>query len=307
MRLVVALGGNALLRRGQDMTFENQKENAEKAANVLVQVGNKHELLVAHGNGPQVGLSALRNLAYADKTMPYPLDALGAETQGLIGYMLEMAMRSKGPKKPIATILSDVIVSKDDPAFKDATKFIGPVYTKEESEKVAAQFHWEVKPDGKWFRRVVFSPRPTGIAQLPSILALLAAGQIVIAGGGGGVPVIQEGQKLTGIEGVIDKDRTSSFLAQAIKADKLVIATDVPRVALDWGTDHEKSIKSISAADLKKYDFAAGSMGPKVEAAINFVENTGHEAVIGSLDNLNDILEGKSGTIITKDGQSVIE
>ncbi|MBG6211205.1 carbamate kinase [Labrenzia sp. EL_126] len=301
MRVVVALGGNALLRRGEEMTADNQRANARVAARALAPVAEEHETVITHGNGPQVGLLALQEAAY-EEVEEYPLDVLGAETEGMIGYMIEQELGNLLPfEKPLATILTMVEVDPDDPAFSDPTKFIGPVYSKEVAEKNAAEKGWSIKADGDKWRRVVPSPLPKRIFQLKPIKWLLENGSVVIAAGGGGIPTMYDAAgKLTGVECVIDKDRCTCLLAQAVEADAFVIATDVDAVYLNWGTEEKKAIRRASPNAMDTYDFPAGSMGPKVEAAQIFARSTGKTAVICTLADIPEALAGRRGTTISE-------
>ncbi|SIS18009.1 carbamate kinase [Aquipseudomonas alcaligenes] len=299
MRLVIALGGNALLRRGEAMTAENQRENVRIACEQIAKVAPGNELVIAHGNGPQVGLLALQGNAY-DPSNPYPLDVLGAETEGMIGYMIEQELGNLLPfEVPFATILTQVEVDSGDPAFRKPTKPIGPVYSKEDAERLAAEKGWSIAPDGDKFRRVVASPRPQRIFEIRPIKWLLEKGSVVICAGGGGIPTMYDGKKLHGVEAVIDKDLCSALLAEQLSSDLLVIATDVDAAYIDWGKPTQKAIAQAHPDELERLGFAAGSMGPKVQAACEFAQNTGKVAVIGSLANIEAIVRGKSGTRIS--------
>ncbi len=298
MRVVVALGGNALMERGAPMTVQNQRANVATACAALAPIAMEHQLVISHGNGPQVGLLALQAAAY-DDTSAYPFDVLGAQTEGMIGYMIEQELGNRLPfDKSIATILTMTEVDPADPAFADPTKFVGPVYGDDEAHRMAALRGWVVKPDGDHWRRVVPSPLPKRIFELRSIEALVAAGAVVICAGGGGIPTMyQPGTRtLTGVEAVIDKDRASAVLARDLHADSLVIATDTDAVYTGWGTPDQQAITIAHPDALAEFDFAAGSMGPKVEAAIDFARSTGHDAFIGSLDDLPALLAGTAGT-----------
>ncbi|WP_417686626.1 carbamate kinase [Roseibium sp.] len=299
MRIVVALGGNALLRRGQALTAENQRKNVRVAAEILAPLAEDNELVVTHGNGPQVGLLALQEAAYT-AVDEYPLDVLVGETMGMIGYMIEQEMGNLLPfEKPLATVLTMVEVDPADPAFDDPTKFIGPVYSKEEAEQNAADKGWTIKPDGDKWRRVVPSPAPKRIFQIGPIRWLLEKGSVVIAAGGGGIPTkYDQDGKLVGVECVIDKDSCSSMLAREIDADVLVVATDAEAVFLDWGTPEQRAIRRASPDMMDAFDFPAGSMGPKVQAAQDFVRATGKRAVICSLKDISSALSGTAGTTI---------
>jgi carbamate kinase len=300
MRIVVALGGNALLRRGEAMTSENQRENVRIAAVELAKIAPGNELVIAHGNGPQVGLLALQGAAH-NPDNPFPLDVLGAETEGMIGYMIEQELGNLLPfEVPFASILTQVEVDANDPAFKDPTKPIGPVYSKAEAEKLAKEKGWAIKPDGDKFRRVVASPRPKRIFEIRPIKWLLEKGTVVICAGGGGIPTVYDAnRKLHGIEAVIDKDLCSALLAQELEADLLVIATDVDAAYIDWGKPTQKAIAQAHPDEIDKLGFAAGSMGPKVQAACEFARLTGKTAAIGALKDIEAIAKGDGGTLIS--------
>ncbi len=307
MKLVVALGGNALLRRGQALTAANQLENIRRAATQLARVAASHEMVLTHGNGPQVGLLALQSAAYASGNAAleaYPLDVLGAQTDGMIGYLLEQELANLLPaSRTVTTLLTRVEVDPHDSAFEHPTKPIGPVYTQDESQRIGAEKHWAMAADGTGFRRVVASPQPLRLFGLAAIRWLLEQGALVIAAGGGGIPVARgrEGQghelsALHGIEAVIDKDLCSGLLARELQADCLVIATDVKAVSVDWGLPGERAIGKVTPQALMRQSFPAGTMGPKVEAACRFVLATGHRAVIGSLDEIEAMIVGDAGT-----------
>ncbi|MCC6077407.1 carbamate kinase [Pseudomonas sp. GCM10022188] len=299
MRLVIALGGNALLRRGEAMTAENQRDNVRVACEQIAKVAAGNELVIAHGNGPQVGLLALQGAAY-DASNPYPLDVLGAETEGMIGYMIEQELGNLLPfEVPFATLLTQVEVDPADPAFQKPSKPIGPVYGKEEAERLARDKGWSIAPDGDKFRRVVPSPRPKRIFEIRPIQWLLEKGSVVICAGGGGIPTMYEGRTLKGIEAVIDKDLCSALLAEQLNSDLLVIATDVDAAYVDWGKPTQKAIAQAHPDELERLGFAAGSMGPKVQAACEFARNTGKVAVIGSLPEIEAIVQGSAGTRVT--------
>jgi len=295
LRLVVALGGNALLRRGEPAEAATQRQNVLEAASALAVLANDHELVITHGNGPQVGLLALETDAYK-AVAPYPLDILGAESQGMIGYLLLQALENELPGRLLMAMLTQVIVDAEDPAFAHPTKPIGPVYTPAEAVDVAAAHCWTVAPEGAQFRRVVPSPQPCEIVELAAVEMILAAGGIVVCAGGGGVPVVRRGGRLVGVEAVIDKDLTASLLAERIEADRLVMLTDVPSVQRGWGSEDAVPIRCATPAELRQLTFAPGSMGPKVEAACRFVERTGGEAAIGALNELAAVVRGESGT-----------
>ncbi|MGL4648472.1 MAG: carbamate kinase [Caldilineaceae bacterium] len=302
MRIVVALGGNALLKRGEPMTHEVQRANIRVAAQALAPVAQEHQLVLAHGNGPQVGLLALQASAYKD-VEAYPLAVLGAQTEGMIGYMIEQELGNLLPiEVPFATILTMVEVDPKDPAFQNPTKFVGPVYTKEVADRLAAEKGWVVKADGPHWRRVVPSPLPQRIFEIRPIQWLLEKGTIVICAGGGGIPTMYEAGKqrtLTGTEAVIDKDLASELLAREVAADLFVIATDVDGIYLDWGKPEQRRLGRVTPDELRAYKFPAGSMGPKVDAAIHFAETTGKRAAIGSLQDIERIVAGEAGTIVS--------
>jgi carbamate kinase len=299
---VVALGGNALLRRGEPPEAERQARAARGAARLLGRAAGSHRLVVTHGNGPQIGLLALMADAYPD-TAPYPLDVLGSETEGQIGYVLEMELDNAVDDQDTVAVITRVVVDADDPAFGDPTKFIGPVYEEGEARELAERRGWTVKRDGASWRRVVASPEPRRIVQLEAIRRLVGAGFLVVCAGGGGVPVVEDAEgRHRGVEAVIDKDLASGLLASALGAEALVLATDVDAVYEGYGTPAERAIAAATPAGLRSGDFPAGSMGPKVEAAARFVEQTGNRAAIGSLDELPDLLEGRAGTQVVASG-----
>ena len=302
MRVVVALGGNALLRRGEPMTAENQRANVQVAARALAPIAREHQLVISHGNGPQVGLLALQASAYKE-VEPYPLDVLGAQTEGSIGYMIEQELGNLVPfEVPFATILTMVEVDPGDPAFRKPDKPIGPVYTQEEARRLAAERDWIMAPDGDQFRRVVPSPLPKRIFEIRPIKWLLERGTIVICAGGGGIPTMYgKDGKLHGAEVVIDKDRASALLARELGADFFIMATDVSAVQVNWGRPDARAIRRVSPGELERFGFAAGSMGPKVEAARDFAEQTGKTAAIGALADLEAILQGRAGTLVSRD------
>jgi len=300
MRIVVALGGNALLRRGEPMTADNQRANIRIATEQIAKIYPGNQLVIAHGNGPQVGLLSLQAAAYT-QVSPYPLDVLGAETEGMIGYIIEQELGNLLDfEVPFATLLTQVEVDPRDPAFQHPSKPIGPVYAKAEAEQLAAEKGWSIAPDGDKYRRVVASPKPKRIFEIRPIKWLLDKGSIVICAGGGGIPTMYgEDGKLKGIEAVIDKDLCSALLAEQLESDLLVIATDVNAAFVDWGQPTQKAILQAHPDDLEKLGFAAGSMGPKVQAACEFARHTGKVAVIGSLADIEAIVQGKAGTRIS--------
>lgn len=291
MRIVVALGGNALLKRGEAMTAENQRANVRVAAEALAPLVAGNELLISHGNGPQVGLLALQADAF-------PLDVLGAQTEGMIGYMIEQELGNVLPyEQPLATLLTMVQVDPDDPAFQNPSKPIGPAYDEQEARKLASEKGWTVKPDGDRWRRVVPSPLPRHVFQLQPIQWLLEKGVVVICTGGGGIPTMyDEDGKLRGAEVVIDKDFASALLAKELDADLYVMATEADAVYLDWGTPQARPLGKVTYQDLKSHEFAAGSMRPKVLAACWFAQMTGRRAAIGSLADIEGLVAGSAGT-----------
>ena len=306
MRIVVALGGNALLRRGQPMTAEAQRANVQIAAAALAEIYPGNELVITHGNGPQVGLLALQGAAYNPEEL-YPLDVLGAQTEGMIGYMIEQELGNLLPfEVPFATILTMVEVDPADPGFALPTKFIGPVYSESEAERLKAEKGWVMKRDGDKWRKVVASPEPKQIFEVRPIRWLLERGTIVIAAGGGGIPTVYEpGRKLRGIEAVIDKDVCSELLARQLDADFFLMATDAEAVFLDWGKPTAKAFRQANPSAMRDYSFPAGSMGPKVAAACHFAETTGKAAAIGALKDLAAILRGEAGTTITNSARTL--
>jgi carbamate kinase len=300
MRIVIALGGNALLRRGEAMTADNQRANIRIACEAIAPIAADHEVVISHGNGPQVGLLALQGAAYKPDEV-YPLDVLGAETEGMIGYMIEQELGNLLPVEvPFATVLTMIEVAGDDPAFQNPTKFIGPVYDKATADRLAGEKEWVFRQDGDKWRRVVPSPLPKRIFEIRPIRWLIERGTVVICAGGGGIPTVyDENRKLHGIEAVIDKDFAAELLAREVGADMFIMATDAPAVCVDWGTPSQREIASASAQAMRGYSFPAGSMGPKVDAACKFAENTGKTAAIGALADLPAILRGEAGTVIT--------
>ena len=302
MKIVIALGGNALLQKGEKQTYSVLINNIKKTIKSLIPLIKKHQVIISHGNGPQVGLLALQNEIAKNKIPPMPLDILGAESQALIGYPLEEQIINalRDHKKDVTTILTQVLVSKDDPAFKNPTKFIGPFYTKAQADRLKNKY--KIKKDSnRGYRRVVPSPIPIEIIERKTIKRLLK-NTIVIAVGGGGIPVIQTPQGLKGIEAVIDKDLASAALASSIKASVLMMLTSVPNAYLNYGTKKQIPIRTISLDKIKALQlqghFPPGSMGPKIQAAINFLEDKGKKVIITSPENAAKALEGKKGTII---------
>jgi carbamate kinase len=302
MRVVVALGGNALLKRGEPMTTAVQRANVRMAAPALAAVATSHQLLLSHGNGPQVGLLALQAAAF-EEVEAYPFDVLGAQTEGMIGYLLEQELGNVLPMEvPLATLLTMIEVDPADPAFDDPTKFVGPIYDEGEAQRLASENAWSVKQDGDHWRRVVPSPQPKRIFEIRPIRWLLEKDVVVICTGGGGIPTMYEAgadRKLTGVEAVIDKDLASELLAREVDADLLVMVTDVDAVYANWGTPDQVRLDHVTPAQLHGQTFPAGSMGPKVEAASRFVELTGKRAAIGGLQDIEAIVAGTAGTQVT--------
>jgi carbamate kinase len=299
MRLVIALGGNALLRRGEPMTADVQRANVRRAAQALASVVLSHQVVLTHGNGPQIGLLAMQQLSGATADS-YPLDILGAQTEGMIGYLIQQELDNVlPPEKPVASLLTRVLVDPRDPAFANPTKFVGPVYDRAGADEIARIRKWEFRQDGSRWRRVVPSPAPLEIREANIIALLVEQGVTVICTGGGGIPVIQQpdGSEI-GIEAVVDKDWASALLARVVGADALIMLTDVAAVELEFGTPDARAIRHATPAMLAAYKFPAGSMGPKVEAACSFVDETGGFAAIGALEDIAAILKGQGGTRI---------
>jgi carbamate kinase len=281
------------------MTAGKQRENVRMAAQALAPLAREHQLVITHGNGPQVGLLALQSAAYTD-VESYPLDILGAESQGMVGYMIEQEFdRILGSQPPAVTLLTQVEVDRDDPAFRDPSKFVGPVYDRAAAEHLAHERGWVVKPDGDKWRRVVPSPAPKRILDAKVIDLLLNNGIVVVCAGGGGIPIVRREDELLGVEAVIDKDRASALLARDLHADVFVMLTDVDAVYVDYGLPSQRAVGSISPAELARFAFPAGSMGPKVESACAFAQATGNTAIIGSLSNAAELVKGRAGTRVT--------
>ncbi len=302
MRIVVALGGNALLKRGEPLTVQNQRENVKIAARALAPLAREHSLVITHGNGPQVGLLALEAAAYTG-VEPYTLDVLGAESEGMIGYMIEQELGNILPEDvPFATILTQVEVDPADPAFQNPAKPIGPQYPREEAERLAREHGWAVGPDNGRYRRLVPSPKPKRIFEIRVVEWLVERGVIVICTGGGGIPtMLTPDGALVGVEAVIDKDYAGGLLAKSLRADVFLMLTDAEAVWEDWGAPDSRAIRKASPGALESLTFAAGSMGPKVEAACDFVRVTGGRAGIGALEDAAAIIEGTAGTLVSND------
>jgi carbamate kinase len=301
-RCLVALVGNALLRRGEPADADRQRARVQIAARALGELAVERALVLTHGNGPQVGLLALQAAAYRE-VAPYPLDLLDAESEGMVGYLLELALRNVRRGAPVVTLLTQVVVDADDPAFAHPTKPIGPGYGRDEADRVAREHGWAISPDSGAYRRVVASPEPRGIVELDAIELLVDAGVVVICAGGGGIPVAARNGSLAGVEAVIDKDLTAALLAERLGVTQLLLLTDVAAVEQDWGTPLARPIHRTSPDELRRLDFATGSMGPKVEAACRFVERTGGSAAIGSLDDATAVASGRAGTQVASGGR----
>jgi carbamate kinase len=304
MRVIVALGGNAVLRRGQPPDADVQIAGVRAAVKTLARLAGEHELVITHGNGPQVGLLALESATDPNLTRPYPFDTLVAQTQGMIGYWMQQALQNALPGRQVLAVVTQTLVTAVDPAFENPGKFVGQVYEREEAEKLAGEYGWTVKPDGPYWRRVVPSPAPRRIVETRLIHRLVREGVVVICAGGGGIPVVRDARgRLTGVEAVVDKDLTASVLAEALECDAFLSLTDVPRVLRGFGTPHQEEIAHTTPHELRALEFPAGSMGPKVEAACRFVETTGDMAAIGRLEEADRILDGAAGTIVTPNGR----
>ncbi|MFD7292941.1 carbamate kinase [Streptomyces sp. NPDC059897] len=301
MRVVVALGGNALARRGEPMTADRLRTNVRSSCEALAGLAREHEVVITHGNGPQVGLLALQNLAYQD-VAAYPLDILGAETQGMIGYVIQQELSNAlAGEREVTAVLTTTLVDENDPAFEQPTKLIGPTYSAQDAAEAAAEYRWTIARDGDTFRRVVPSPDPVRVLQAPDIRLLLENQRLVVCVGGGGVPVKADSAgRTSGVQAVVDKDLASAALAAELKADTLVMLTDAEYVSEHWGTPEQRDIKTAACEDIAELTFAAGSMQPKVDAAVR-VARAGGRALIGPLDRLDDLLARKVGTEIRGD------
>jgi carbamate kinase len=306
MQIVAALGGNALLRRGEPLEAEVQHRNVKVAAEALAGVAQQHDVVVTHGNGPQIGLLALQSEAYRD-VRTYPLDVLGAQSEGMVGYLLEQELGNALPGRTVVSLLTQVVVDPLDPAFRNPTKPIGPVYTEAEARKLAAERGWVVAADngreeGDAWRRVVASPAPHAVVELPAITVLRDHGVVVVCAGGGGVPVVIDSHGARhGVEAVVDKDLAAALLARQLGADLLLLLTDVPAVELDFGTAAARPLYHTTPVELARHTFAPGSMGPKVDAAGWFVSTTGGRCAIGALDDAAALVRGAAGTQVEGD------
>ncbi|ONN28013.1 carbamate kinase [Thermosipho affectus] len=306
---VVAIGGNAVNRPGEKPTAQNMIKNLSETASYIVNMLDEYDIAITHGNGPQVGNLLIQQEIAKNKVPPFPIDVNDAQTQGSLGYMiaqtLNNCLKEKGRKREISALITQIIVDKNDPAFENPTKPVGPFYTKEEAEELEREKGWKIVEDaGRGWRRVVPSPKPLDIIEKDVIKLLMKNDVIVIAAGGGGIPVVLEDGRLKGVEAVIDKDRASALLAKEIGADVLIILTGVEKVYLNYGKEDQKALDRLTVSDAKKYlkegHFPKGSMGPKIEAAIDFVEATGKECLITDMSVLDKALRGETGTRIIK-------
>jgi carbamate kinase len=307
MLFVVALGGNALLERGERPDARVQQRHIRTAAHALAPLASRHTLVLCHGNGPQVGVLALESENDPELTHPFPLDALGAQTQGMIGYWLAQELGNAGVAAPAVAIVTQTVVDREDPAFDAPTKFVGAGYPEQEARRLATEHGWTVARDTAGWRRVVASPQPRLVVELPTIRRLVESGTTVICGGGGGVPVVAgEHGWIDGAQAVIDKDLTAALLAIELGADRLMVLTDVDAVKQDFGTPRERSLATVDVAGLRAMDFPAGSMAPKVEACMRFVTATGRSAAIGALRDASAVFAGAAGTTITTSHRGLV-
>lgn len=298
VKVVVALGGNALLRRGERPDARVQEDNVHRAVASIAELARRHEVVITHGNGPQVGMLALESERDGSLAVPYPLDVLGAETEGMVGYWLQRELGNELPGRDVVTVLTQTVVDPWDPAFAEPTKFIGQAYDQASAQRLAAELRWTMKPDGAAWRRVVPSPRPVEFVELASIRTLVDSGALVVCAGGGGVPVVRADKGLRGVEAVVDKDSAAALLAGHLGTDALLLLTDVPAVQVDFGTPKARPLGRITAGELRAMAFPAGSMGPKVAAACDFVEAGGSFAAIGPLDRAAELATGTTGTVV---------
>lgn len=296
MKVVVALGGNALLKRGEEPTADAQRRNLRRAAGAVAELAPEHALVITHGNGPQVGLLASQAVSGG---FQMPLDVLSAETVGMIGYLIQQELGRHLPDQPVATLLTLVEVDPRDPAFENPTKPIGPILPDAEARELAARYGWSLVAEGDGQRRVVPSPTPLRILEKDTIRLLVSFGVLVVCGGGGGMPVcVSRDGWIRGVEAVVDKDMTASLLARELEADALLLLTDVPHVEVGWGTPGARPVRRTTPDELRSLELDAGSMGPKVEAACRFVEETGRTAAIGEVGQAAEILKGEAGTVV---------
>ena len=301
MKVAVALGGNALLQRGERPDSDIQESHVASAVDALTPILRRHDVVITHGNGPQVGVLALESASDPDLSRPYPFDVLGAQTQGMIGYWLIQALQRAVPGKAAACLICRTLVHAGDPAFDHPSKFVGPVYDKATAVRLAADHGWDVREDGQSWRRVVPSPEPAELIELGTIRLLMGQGVTVVCAGGGGIPVVHDGSgRLRGVEAVVDKDLTAALLAQAVGADALLLLTDVDAVIDGYGTPQARPLRRATTTELRARSFPGGSMGPKVEAACRFVEATGASAAIGRLDQADALLDGTGGTTVVR-------
>ena len=297
--IVIALGGNAISKRNELLSIDNQYHNINSTTKFIAKLANKYRLVIVHGNGPQVGLLALQNASYPN-VPAYPLDVLVAQTQGMLGYMIKQSLQQYDNVNQVACVLTQVEVDSNDPSFKDPTKYIGPVYQPEEQQKLQAQYGWQFKQDGKYLRRVVASPKPQKIIELDTIKELVNQDTIVICNGGGGIPVIKDKSGYKGIEAVIDKDHSAAQLAIELKADHLMILTDTDAVYENWGTAQQTALGKVDTKRIQPMAIDDGAMGPKIKSVIEFVQQTGNTAYIGNLTDIESLLAQTKGTIITQ-------
>jgi len=298
MLIVIALGGNALLKRGEKMDAGVMEENIKAAVAALAPLARDNQLLITHGNGPQIGLLAMQSATYAGAA-PYPMDVLGAETEGMIGYLIARELHNQISGKNIVTLLTQTIVNSSGPAYDSPSKFVGPVFSREQAKTIGNERHWTFKPDGGDYRRVVPSPEPCSILEMPVIRQLIKANVIVVCAGGGGIPVAHDQYgKLHGVEAVVDKDLASAWLAMELQADVLMMLTDVDGVYANWGTPQQHLLEKVTVGELEKYRFPQGSMAPKIEAACRFVRCEGAMAFVGKLEDAGKLLDHKAGTCI---------
>jgi carbamate kinase len=300
MRIVAALGGNALLERGEPPESSIQEAHVIKAVRSLAPLAAGNDLVITHGNGPQVGMLALESAHDPSIMRPYPFDVLGAQTQGMIGYWLLQALQNALPGRQVACLVSRTLVRSQDPAFAHPSKFVGPVYEEQQARSLAESMGWQVRQDGSRWRRVVPSPEPARLLDLPTVRMLLDSQVVVVCSGGGGVPVVTANGHLHGVEAVVDKDLTASMLARELNADALLLLTDVAAVQDEYGTPQARPIRRATPAELRARAFPAGSMGPKVEAVCRFVDATGKPAAIGRLGDAQALLAGGAGTLIAR-------
>jgi carbamate kinase len=300
-RVVIALGGNALLQRGERPDSDIQEAHVASAVAALAPLLGTRDVIITHGNGPQVGVLALESAQDPELSRPYPFGVLGAQTQGMIGYWIVQALSRALPSRPAACLITRTVVRAGDPAFRHPSKFVGPVYDEDTAQRLAASRGWSFRRDGRSWRRVVPSPEPVELVEIGIVRQLAASGLLVVCSGGGGIPVVRDSDgALHGVEAVIDKDLSAALLAEAIGAGALLILTDVAAVEDGYGTPAARPIHQVSVAGLRARSFPDGSMGPKVEAACRFVEATGGQAAIGRLGDAAALLAGTAGTVVTR-------